>query len=104
MTRQEISTSIDRYLLGESRDRALLFGQIGGWQPDLPAAAPIVRAIAMIGARAADESVIALRLILAGRLTDDAAVTTLRNDARLAAKGDTAARERYITATRELTS
>jgi hypothetical protein len=49
-----------------------------------PAAAPFYRALEAVGLRAADEAFVALRLVLAGRTPDDAAVRRVRALAALA--------------------
>jgi hypothetical protein len=57
-------------------------------------AAPFYRALEALGARAADEALIALRLVAAGKPADDDAVRRLRGLAQLARAGDAAARQR----------
>lgn len=96
MNRDETKAVIDTYLLGENRNREHVFSRVAVWQPDIAAAGPIVRAITLVGARAADESLIALRLILAGREAEDGLVAALRAHARQAAAGDAAARAKYF--------
>lgn len=61
-------------------------------------AQPFYRALETLGARAADEALLALRLVLAGKVPNDEGVRALR-DARARAKsGDPAAREAYFQA------
>lgn len=88
MTRSEIVDLLDAYFLGTKLDRSSVFAQVATWKPDIEEAAPIVRAIALVGARAADESLMALRLLLAGHAALDERVMRLRTFIALAAKGD----------------
>ncbi|MBC5810390.1 MAG: hypothetical protein GIW95_06010 [Candidatus Eremiobacteraeota bacterium] len=83
--------SIDRYLLGEPVSKADAVAAALGERADVPAAAPFYRALEAVGVRAADEALIALRLVLAGRSPDDASVRRLRALsalARAATNGD----------------
>jgi hypothetical protein len=59
-------------------------------------ALPFYRAFEAVGARAADEALIALRLVLAGHEPDDASVRRVRELARLARGGDEDARAAYL--------
>jgi len=69
---------VDRYLLGEPVSKpAALAALLAERSPDA-AAAPFYRALDAVGARAADEAFIALRLVLAGRAPADEAVRRLR--------------------------
>jgi hypothetical protein len=52
-----------------------------------PAAEPFYRAFEAVGARAADEAFIALRLIVAGKSSDDVSVRRLRAFASVARAG-----------------
>jgi hypothetical protein len=58
-------------------------------------ALPFYCALEAVGARAADEALIALRLVIAGQEPGDDAVRRLRGLARLARGGDQAARAAY---------
>ncbi|MGH7708560.1 MAG: hypothetical protein ACREM6_11645 [Vulcanimicrobiaceae bacterium] len=69
---------VDRYLLGEARDKAAVVAALLADPSSLPAAAPFYRGLQAVGARAADEALIALRLVLAGREPTDDAVRRLR--------------------------
>ena len=69
---------IDRYLLdGEPPKERLIEALLAARSSD-PRAQPFYRALEAVGPRAADEALIALRLVLAGRESDDAGVTRLR--------------------------
>ena len=96
MTRLEIISLLDAYFLGDERDRKGVFAKVAAWQPDLQSAEPIVRAINLVGSRAADESLIALRLILQGHPLEDDRVLQLRTIIQLIASGDSTGRAQYL--------
>jgi len=84
---------VDRYLLGEPVSKPDVVSAILAERSDHPAAAPFYRAFEAVGARAADEAVIALRLVVAGKSPGDAAVRRLRgltSVARASRAGDRA--------------
>jgi hypothetical protein len=93
-------TVVDDYLLGAATSKAdALASLLRERSPD-PAAAPFYRALDAVGVRAADEALIALRLVLAGMPPSDEAVRRLRAlsvVARCAANGD----ERGLAAARK---
>jgi hypothetical protein len=64
----------------------------------IPAAQPFYRALELLGAKVADEALIALRLALAGRPVDDDGVRGLRGSLAAARTGDVAARAAYFAA------
>jgi hypothetical protein len=82
---------VDGYLLGAPVSKPdVLSALLAERSPD-PAAAPFYRALEAVGARAADEAFLALRLVLAGKVPSDAAVRRLRalaGVARACANGD----------------
>ena len=83
--------TVDRYLLGEPVSKSAALETLLSNRSDAPAAAPFYRGLEAVGARAADEAFVALRLVLAGRSPDDAAVRRLRalaSIARASATGD----------------
>jgi hypothetical protein len=84
---------VDRYLLGEPVSKPdVLAAVLAERSPD-PAAAPFYRALEAVGARAADEAFLALRLVLAGKQPSNEAVRRLRalaGVARTCANGDRA--------------
>jgi len=95
MSRADVIALIDAYLVGDERDRASVFAKIGAWTCDVEEAAPIVRAIALIGPRAADESLIALRLVVDGKAATDERIGELRGIVKKAMAGDAEARSTY---------
>jgi hypothetical protein len=85
---------LDRYLLGEPVSKPVVVASVLAERSPLPAAAPFYRALEAVGTRAADEALIALRLVLAGREPSDEAVRGLRALgalARAAAENDATA-------------
>jgi hypothetical protein len=85
---------LDRYLLGEPVSKPLIVERVLAERSPLPEAAPFYRALDAVGTRAADEALIALRLVLAGQQPSDERVRTLRSLgalARAAAENDAAA-------------
>lgn len=71
-------TLVDGYLLGEPTSRAAVIDALLAERSALPKAAPFYRALEAVGVRAADEALIALRLVLAGREPSDERVRRLR--------------------------
>ena len=96
MTSEEAKALIDAYLLGERSDRERVFSQLTTLQSEKEAALPILRAIALIGARAADESLMALRLALGTSPTSDKAIREIRSALADLSKGNASGRERYL--------
>jgi hypothetical protein len=78
---------VDRYLLGEPVSKPEVVAAILADRSPEPAAEPFYRAFEAVGARAADEAFIALRLIVAGKPSDDANVRRLRAFASVARAG-----------------
>jgi hypothetical protein len=84
---------IDRYLLGDPVSKPDVVAALLADRTAAPEAAAFYRAFEAIGARAADEAFVALRLILAGRAPEDEAVRRVRalgRVARACATGDRA--------------
>ena len=84
---------VDGYLLGEAVSKPDVVAALLGERSGVPAAAPFYRALEAVGARAADEAFLALRLVLAGKAPDDDRVKRLRafaGVARAARTGDRA--------------
>ncbi len=84
---------VDGYLLGEAVSKPDVVAALLRERSDVPAAAPFYRALEAVGARAADEAFLALRLVLAGKAPDDERVRRLRaiaGVARAARTGDRA--------------
>ena len=90
---------LDRYLLSAEGSKASLVEALLQRPSDDPAAAPFYRALRHIGGRAADEALIALRLVLAGKEPDDAKVRVVRDYVKRSRAGGadaTSAREAYF--------
>ena len=68
---------------------------LGDRQP-VAAAQAFYRALDLLGARVADEALIALRLALAGRPVDDDGVRRMRDLVAAARAGDAGARTAYL--------
>ena len=84
-------TLVDSYLLGEPTSKADAIAALLADRSPLPEAAPFYRALEAVGVRAADEALIAIRLVLAGRGASDDNVRRLRafsGVARAAVNGD----------------
>jgi hypothetical protein len=86
---------LDRYLLDGSPEKgevvsALLEARAGG-----AAAQPFYDGMRLLGARSPDLSLIALRIVLAGKKADDASVVRLREVVDRARRGDPEARSEY---------
>jgi hypothetical protein len=96
MNREEVQALIDGYFLGDLADRELVFRKIAGWRTEIESAVPIVRAIALVGSRAADESLMALRLGLSGRPVSDRTVKELKAAIAAIRQGEVAGRDRYL--------
>ncbi|TAM56239.1 hypothetical protein EPN52_14055 [bacterium] len=76
--------AIDAYFFEQRGSKADLIKGLLAKRSELPAAQPYYRAFEAVGARAADEALLALRSVLAGHHADDEHVKTLR--AAVAAK------------------
>jgi hypothetical protein len=90
---------IDEYLLSGTARKAEVIEKLLANRSTLPAAAPFYEGMRMLGARTPDLTLIALRLVLAGRRADDASVVELRgyaDDARAGGAGASVAREAYL--------
>jgi hypothetical protein len=86
---------LDRYLLDGSPEKAevvsaLLEARAGG-----APAQPFYDGMRLLGARSPDLSLMALRLVLAGKKADDASVVRLREVVDRARRGDGGARDEY---------
>ncbi|MGB8264705.1 MAG: hypothetical protein WCE44_00055 [Candidatus Velthaea sp.] len=86
---------IDGYLLDGEPSKAPAIAAVLAERSDLPAAAPFYRALAIVGAKAADEALIALRLVLGGRPPDDDAIRRVRAILTRVRSGDEQARAAY---------
>ncbi|HEY0614618.1 MAG TPA: hypothetical protein VGC96_08250 [Candidatus Elarobacter sp.] len=61
-----------------------------------PKAQPFYRALESVGARAADEALLALRIVLGGNTPSDEAIVAARAARARARAGDPGAREAYL--------
>jgi len=89
--------SLDAYLLDNAPSKAEVVRELLERRPPAAGAAPFYEGIQRLGARTPDLTLIALRLVLAGKKADDAAVTWLRDVVARARAGDAGAREEYRT-------
>jgi len=87
--------SLDGYLLENVPSKAEVVRELLERRPRAAGAAPFYEGIQRLGARTPDLTLIALRLVLAGKKADDAAVTWLRDVVARARAGDASAREEY---------
>ena len=71
-------TVVDGYLLGEATSKADAVAALLAERSPDPAAAPFYRALEAVGVRAADEALVALRLVLAGEVPSDERVRRVR--------------------------
>jgi hypothetical protein len=83
--------TIDGYLLDGRPSKSETIAALLRERVAVPAALPFYRALEAVGERAADEALIALRLVIAGRPPADDAVRRLRGLATLARHVDHAA-------------
>jgi hypothetical protein len=89
---------LDGYLLDGQPDKAAAIAAALRDRSDDPRAQPFYRALEAVGARAADEALLALRLVLGGRAATDESIVASRA-ARAAVKaGQPGAREAYLQA------
>ncbi|HTV93011.1 MAG TPA: hypothetical protein VMG98_09865 [Verrucomicrobiae bacterium] len=79
--------SIDEYLLNGTGRKADLIQKLLAARSTLPAAAPFYEGMQMLGARTPDLTLVALRLVLAGKRADDDSVVALRDHAQTARGG-----------------
>ncbi len=70
---------LDKYLLDGTPSKAEIVAALLAAPEDVPAARPFYEGMRMLKARTPDLTLIALRLILAGKKADDAAVVQLRS-------------------------
>lgn len=87
---------LDGYLLDGRPAKDAAIAAILAERRAVPAAQAFYRALDLLGARVADEALIALRLALAGRPADDDGVRRLRALVAAARAGDAGARAAYL--------
>lgn len=86
---------LDGYLLDGSPPKGEVIRRLLDSPPPAPQAAPFYEGMRILGARTPDLSLMALRLVLAGKTADDAAVTQLRSVVERARGGAADARRLY---------
>jgi hypothetical protein len=87
---------LDGYLLDGSPSKAdAIAASLRDRSAD-PRAQPFYRALETVGARAADEALLALRLVLGGKAAEDAAIVEARAARARAKAGDAGARDAYF--------
>jgi hypothetical protein len=87
---------LDGYLLDGTPAKAAAVAAALANRSTAAAAQPFYRALEIMGAKVADEALIALRVAMSGRVPGDAMIRTLRADVAAARTGDAAARARYF--------
>lgn len=86
---------LDGYLLDGSPPKSEVIRRLLESPSDREGAAAFYQGIRMLGSRTPDLSLMALRLVLAGKKADDESVTRLRAIIQRARSGDAAARREY---------
>ena len=87
---------LDGYLLTGSPSKDEAVTAVLADRQSIAGAQPFYRALDLLGAKVADEALIALRLALAGRPVNDDGVRELRSRLVAARSGDLAARAAYF--------
>ena len=88
--------SLDGYLLTGVPPKNDVIEALLAARPAAPGAAAFLEGMRRLRERTPDLTLIALRLVLAGKKADDASVTTLRAIAVRAQGGDATARDEYL--------
>ncbi len=78
---------LDRYLLEGTPPKEDVIAALLRERPEAPGAAPFYEGMKMLGSRTPDLSLMALRLVLAGKKADDASVKGFRSIVERARKG-----------------
>ena len=87
---------LDGYLLDGTPSKAdAIAAALRDRSPD-PHAQPFYRALERVGTRAADEALLALRLVLGGKTPADEAIIAARDARARARSGDAEGREAYL--------
>ncbi len=94
--------SIDNYLLKNAGSKPDVIAGLLAERSTQPQAAPFYRALEMLGARVADEALIALRLVVAGKEPADDAVKRVRELIALSRTGGESAPEAREAYAREM--
>jgi hypothetical protein len=86
---------LDSYLLDGTPSRGELVTRLLGEPVGVEGAAPFYEGMRLLKARTPDLTIIALRLVLAGKKADDASVVRLREIVERARSGDLSARNEF---------
>jgi hypothetical protein len=86
---------LDGYLLDGLPAKGEVIRRLVESPVSAPGSAPFFEGMRLLGARTPDLTLIALRLVLAGKKADDASVVELRAIVERARKGDESARQAY---------
>jgi len=86
---------LDGYLLGETPEKGEVVRRLLESPSQVEGASPFYEGMRLLGKRTPELTLIALRLVLAGKRADDAAVTRLRAVVERTRRGESAAREEY---------
>ncbi len=78
---------LDRYLLEGKPPKEDVVAALLRERPEAPGAAPFYQGLKILGSRTPDLSLMALRLVLAGKKADDASVKSFRALVERARKG-----------------
>lgn len=95
--------SLDRYLLEGAGEKGALVKSLLAQPSDLPAAQAFYEGMRLLGPRTPDLSLVALRLVLAGKKAEDDRVVRVRALAEAARKGGPDAPEARTSYFAELT-
>jgi hypothetical protein len=87
---------LDQYLLTGAPSKSEVVTALLAERAVLPGASAFYEGMRLLGPRTPDLTLIALRLILAGKKADDAGVVALRDLSERARAGDAGAREAYL--------
>lgn len=87
---------LDGYLLDGSPAKADVIAAVLRERMPSERAQPFYRALDLLGARVPDETLMGLRIVLAGRAADDDAIRSMRAAVAAARTGDAGARAAYL--------
>ena len=87
---------LDGYLLDGSPPKAEVVSQLLARRPHAPGITPFYEGMERLGPRTPDLTLIAVRLVLAGKKADDENVIRLRDAVARARGGDRAARAEFL--------
>lgn len=93
---------LDRYLLRGSPAKSEVVRMLLEKRSTLPEVRPYYEGLAMLGARTPDLALIALRLVLAGKVADDSSVVRLRELTERSRAGGSDAQQSRAAYLREL--